>query len=1009
MKEKHYLDKYEVGTKISEDQISKTYLAYDKRSGEKFVIRFFEFQESDTDLIEAFNSELSLISTFDHPKLVKLHKLDSEKSYCSIRKHLNGRSLYALSSSKKYDAPQELVVKIIFDICDVIKYIHEMGSIHGFLSPSNIILENDQINVINQDNYALLKNTQPTIYQILYFSPEQIKGEVLDQRTDIYAIGIMLYKLFTGKSLYSTDVTLGLTNIADFILNSTPTMPSLYNLDISSELENIILKATAKNKEDRYLSIQELENDLKKYFKNISYKDYDLFGIFEKITSVDAPIYNTSNEIVINLKVEENIDSNKNKEIKTFSWIKDITNDFSTIKIENFDEIEQRFNDDISGLLISDNNHYIPLYKNLPLVCLDHSKSDFSNNITLKNIMNSSKEIELRTFSEGNEEISILIHNILSPSYDIEFFMTTNDFYEKKKNFTGVIKFDSNIKKIRLLNLEKDLLFSTMMDSFFENKYESKNITDKNEFKNCITSENFNIVIYDLDFHNDIEPYIAEMWTIIFIATGKRSDILEAKNNCLGKFKNLFFIEKSLSSEYFNNIEAFMSKVLAKSQNKEYTYYFAYLNGNKKFTLQSSKESGKTNTINLDKDLLLNATEIKVFDLSIKTSIFCVSSILQNTDITVSYKRDSEYTMDNLLSGIVLNDNKNILGVKKNLLTETEHNLNFYFSTSKNIMNAGFNKFPDWILDNYFPEISSKKTGSKAIMENITSIKKETFFEYVEKYGFDVVLNSSFGYLTVASFGIENEMEKNSVVSLGTQLLLNSEEFMQSFDSSTRVSSFLISNTNSEINTNFNMRPLSNITDVNENLIAKTERNLNLYFSVSKNILNSAYYRFADWVLNSYFFETFLLGKEHTHTNIMHNISKIKKVTFFEYVEKYIFDVVFHSSSEDLVVACFGSENSPNLLKFIEKVKESNNKSTTKIKSAFYVSLEAYSSATINSYKDITDSNGFVKTPLEENAFQVILVERKDMVFQVFEILKSEFDHNIVNDFCMKENQSASP
>lgn len=853
IEEKPYLAKYEVGLKISEDQISKMYSAYDKISGEKLVIRFFEFEESDTDLIEIFNSDLSLISEFDHHRLVKFYKFeDANYPYCIIRKHLTGRSLYAIISSKKYELPQELIVKIIFEICEAIKYIHEMGIIHGFLSPSNILIENNQVKVINHINYSLLKNTYPNFYQILYFSPEQIKGDEVDQRADIYAIGIILYQLFTGKNPYSNDISLGVSGISESILDDTPTIPSLYNLDISAELEHIILKAMEKNKEERYFSIQELENDLKECFKNISYNNYNLFSNFESTNSESDSIGKIAGELVVKqkLKIEDDITSNKNQAIKTFSWIKDITNDFLITKAEEFDEIAQRFNDNISGLAIADNRYYIPLYKSLPLVCLDYSKSDFSYKETLKNIIDRSEEIELRTCSKRNEEVAVLIHNILSPSSEFETFKTIDDFkvfFEKRESFTGVIRFNSNVKKIRVLNLEKDLLFSTMIDAFFENKFEFKNITDEYDLKNFINAENFNIVIYDLAFHNDVEPYIAEMNTVVFIATGKKTEILAIKSTHEGKFKNLLFIEKSLSVEYFNNIKAYINKISEMTQPHEYTYHFAYLNGERKFALQSSKETGKTNVIYLGTQVILSAQNIKSFEAHIKISDFCVSSIWENTNINISYKKNNEFTMESLLNGIVSNNEKNISEIKKNLLTETEHNLNFYFSASKNI-------------------------------------------------------------------------------------------------------------------------------------------------------LNSVYYKFSEWVLNNYFFDVFTEGREKEFKVIINNIALIKKITFFKYVEKYVFDIIFHESSGYLTVVCFGAGNDFALIDFVEKIKEENNNSSSKIKSAFYVSFDSYTEPAISFYNDISKSKGFfdknaklkgfVKSSSEENDFQLILIERNELLFKLFENLK---------------------
>ncbi|MFN8674660.1 MAG: protein kinase [Candidatus Sericytochromatia bacterium] len=852
--QKPYLQKYEIGKKISEDQVSRIYVAFDKISGEKFIIRFFDFEE-EPELESVFQTDILSMSMITHPNLPKFFKYSDENyKYCTIRSFLEGNSVYAILANKKYDIPISFIFKIFSEIFETVSFLHENGIFHGFLNPSNIIIDKGKVQVINYKNYLLLKNQFPSLYNLPYFSPEQINGDEIDQRSDIYTLGIILYELFTGKKPYSTDISLGFKEIENNILKEEPTIPSLYNLDISSKLENIILKCMAKNKENRFNSIKELETEFNAWFSSEhssdAIDDNQIFNIFENQTKAEKAVDIINNEIVVKqkLKIEDDIKSDKNSEIKTFSWIKDVTNDFLITNTESFDEIRTRFDEGISGLAITDNRYYMPLYKSLPLMCLDYDKSDFSYKETLKNIIDSSTETELRSCSKRNEEVAVLIHNILSPpdnKYIFDNIKSFKEFFESKESFTGFIRFTSNLKKLRILNLEKDILMHSLADSFMKNKYEYKNISDEYALKEFIEYENFNVVLYDIDFQNYIEEYIEKMPNVVFVGTGKRMEILESKDKYENKYKNLFFIEKECSVAYFENIKVYLEKIELAVQSKEYIYYFCYLNGSRKFALQICPDTGKTNEIKLGSLLLIHAKEIISYEVSIRISDFCASSIWENTEINLRYKRNNEAILENILNGSLPLTDQNINDVRKNLIRENEHNLNFYFSANKNI-------------------------------------------------------------------------------------------------------------------------------------------------------LNSTYYKFPEWVIDTLFYELIKITKDKELKVLLNNIATIRKITFFEQLEKYIFDIVFRTGIGSLCVAYFGAGNDFELIDFVEKIKEENSISSKKITSAFYIAVDGYTQGSINFYNDCTKQSssffdrsgklkGIVKTDSEENNFQLILLNKKDNIYTIAE------------------------
>ena len=183
-------------------------------------------------------------------------------------------------------------VEYALQICSALGAAHKEGIIHRDIKPHNILIDTqDKLKVtdfgIAKSVTAGISKSGQVIGSVYYVSPEQAKGEVLDQRSDIYSLGIVMYEMLTGRLPYTGEKSV---SVALKHINEKITPPKQLNEQISESLNKIILKATSKDKSDRYENIEELKEDLT---LSIIDKSGDL---------VDIKEHSTASMISINLK-----------------------------------------------------------------------------------------------------------------------------------------------------------------------------------------------------------------------------------------------------------------------------------------------------------------------------------------------------------------------------------------------------------------------------------------------------------------------------------------------------------------------------------------------------------------------------------------------------------------------------------------------------------------------------------------------------------------------------------
>jgi serine/threonine protein kinase len=214
--------------------------------------------------LEQFKKEIKIARKLNHPNIVSIYDYGKRDGHHFITLELVVGSDLKTIMEKEGRFSAEKGLPLVLQICDGLQAIHEQGIIHRDLKPQNIKLRNDGVIKILDfglaSNHDLSSQSQASqentlVGSVAYMSPEQIQGRNLDQRSDIYSLGVILYELFTEQSPFDGKELKGLIYQQ---LNDQPTPPSTINPGLSKELEACILKCMSKEPQQRYGSCKEL-------------------------------------------------------------------------------------------------------------------------------------------------------------------------------------------------------------------------------------------------------------------------------------------------------------------------------------------------------------------------------------------------------------------------------------------------------------------------------------------------------------------------------------------------------------------------------------------------------------------------------------------------------------------------------------------------------------------------------------------------------------------------------
>ena len=259
-------DRYQIIKTLGEGGMANVYLAHDEILDRNVAVKVLRGDlANDEKFVRRFQREALSASSLSHPNIVEMYDVgEDDGGYYIVMEYVDGKTLKQVLKQRGKLSVTE-VVDIMLQVTDGMAHAHDSYIIHRDIKPQNImILPNGVIKITDFGVATALNSTQLTqtnsvMGTVHYLPPEQANGKGSTIRSDIYSMGIMMYELLTGKVPYKGEsaVEIALKHLKEPIPSIRKEIPS-----IPQSIENIILKACAKNPKNRYSDARSMHEDL---------------------------------------------------------------------------------------------------------------------------------------------------------------------------------------------------------------------------------------------------------------------------------------------------------------------------------------------------------------------------------------------------------------------------------------------------------------------------------------------------------------------------------------------------------------------------------------------------------------------------------------------------------------------------------------------------------------------------------------------------------------------------
>ncbi|MFZ0746200.1 MAG: serine/threonine-protein kinase [Terracidiphilus sp.] len=260
------IDSYRIEAPVARSGMASIFRAVDVRDNRVVALKIpHPDMEADPILFDRFQREAGIGEKLNHPKIMRVYGGEKRSRIYMVMEWCEGRLLREIMNEGRLS--QDRAIRIAIAVLEALEYIHGNGVVHRDLKPENIMVDgDDNIKLIDfgiaGDSGArrlTYANFTATLGTADYISPEQVKGKRGDGRSDIYALGIILYEMLTGKQPFSGSSPMEVMN--DRLLNY-PTPPTVVDPAISPQLQEVLYRALERDPKNRYASAHDFAHDL---------------------------------------------------------------------------------------------------------------------------------------------------------------------------------------------------------------------------------------------------------------------------------------------------------------------------------------------------------------------------------------------------------------------------------------------------------------------------------------------------------------------------------------------------------------------------------------------------------------------------------------------------------------------------------------------------------------------------------------------------------------------------
>ena len=260
--------RYRIERKLGTGGMADVYLAEDQELGRRVAIKILNDRHAaDDQFVERFRREAKNAAGLSHPNIVSVYdRGTAEGTYYIAMEYLDGRSLKELIVSRG-PAPVKTAVEYGRQILAAVGFAHRHGIVHRDIKPHNVLVAGDEGRLkvtdfgIARSGASQMTEVGSIIGTAQYLSPEQARGSQVDQTSDLYSVGVVLYELLTGQVPFTGETPL---EIAMKHLSEVPKPPSELRPEVPHDLDLVVLRALAKDPSERYQSAEKMDADLER-------------------------------------------------------------------------------------------------------------------------------------------------------------------------------------------------------------------------------------------------------------------------------------------------------------------------------------------------------------------------------------------------------------------------------------------------------------------------------------------------------------------------------------------------------------------------------------------------------------------------------------------------------------------------------------------------------------------------------------------------------------------------